>query len=273
MPPHLTTTPGTYPPDSSLADPVDRRSAMRVALVLGAGVLFAGCSSESSSHRTASRPTSQPRPHNANRANGASGAGSMTGAGSQPEFHSHKPAWLDDWRSGQASVALPAGIIPRTQWAKRGPNPRLANRMGSIYRITVHHDGMNAFTSTARSAATHRIENIRAAHVGKGWADIGYHFIIDPAGRVWQGRPVSLQGAHVRNNNPGNLGIMVLGNYNDQRVSAASRSALQSTLGRFMSLYRVPQSRVYTHQELVATQCPGRSLQRTMVSLRSGPLA
>ncbi len=196
----------------------------------------------------------------------------MAGTG-QPEFHSHKPAWLDDWRSGQAANAVPAGIISRTQWAKRGPNPRLANSMGSISRITVHHDGMNAFTSTTRSAASRRLENIRAAHVGKGWADIGYHYVIDPAGRVWQARPTSLQGAHVRQNNPGNLGIMVMGNYNKQQVSPASRSSLQSTLSTFMRQYRVPRSRVFTHQELVATACPGTSLQRVMVSLRSGPLA
>lgn len=249
-------------------DPVDRRSAMRVALMLGAGVLFAGCSTENASHRTSTRPhaTTQPPPR------GATGAGSMART-AQPEFHSHKPAWLDDWRSGQVADAVPAGVIPRTQWTKHGPNPRLANRMGSIYRITVHHDGMNAFTSTTRSAAARRLENIRASHVGKGWADIGYHYVIDPAGRVWQGRPTSLQGAHVRHNNPGNLGIMVMGNYDEQQVSSASRSALHSTLGTFMRQYRVHHNRVYTHQELVATACPGTSLQRVMVSLRSGPLA
>lgn len=267
---HVTTPMPTDEPQSAadprLSGPVDRRSALRVGLVLGAGALFAGCSSNSSSsrvRRTPMSPTGTARP-------APTATASNTPYG-EPEFVSHKPAWLDDWRAGQDST--PVGIEPRTSWAKYGPNPRLADRMGTITRITVHHDGMNAFTASDRASAARRLENIRAAHVGNGWADIGYHYVIDPGGRVWQGRPTSLQGAHVRQNNPGNLGIMVMGNYNEQRVSDASSNALNRTLAGFMNQYRIPKNRVYTHRELVSTECPGTSLQRLMDTLRSGALA
>jgi hypothetical protein len=35
-------------------------------------------------------------------------------------------------------------------------------------------------------------------------ADIGYHYTIDPTGRIWEGRPVQYQGAHVKMNNEHN---------------------------------------------------------------------
>ncbi len=245
---------------------VDRRSALRVGLVLGAGAVLAGCSSSGGS-RSSTRRQPLPRPTGGMTAS----SGAAGGAAREPEFVSHKPAWLDGWKSGQGQPM--AGVEPRRGWAKYGPNPRNANVMGSITRMTVHHDGMNAFTSTDRSSAAERIENIRSAHVGQGWADIGYHYIIDPAGRVWEGRPTSLQGAHVRDNNPGNLGIMVMGNYNKQAVTGSSQSALRATIATMMRQYRIERSRVYTHQELVATECPGTSLQRAMVSIRAGALA
>ncbi|MCB9845331.1 MAG: N-acetylmuramoyl-L-alanine amidase [Phycisphaeraceae bacterium] len=177
---------------------------------------------------------------------------------------------LDHWRESRQQVDTgESGVILRRSWASAGPNPSLADPMGRVTRITVHHDGMNAFTSSSRADAMSRLESIRRAHVGQGWADIGYHYSIDPAGRIYQCRPVTLQGAHVKDNNPGNLGIMLLGNFEEQRPTAESLGALASFLESQMSRFRVPLRSVYTHQELRATVCPGRSLQARMADLRS----
>ena len=256
------------------AQPVDRRSALRVGLELGAGALFAGCSSSNTRSSTVRTGSSRTAGDGMTPIAGGSGRTVPRPAGSYasaPEFKSHKPAWLDGWRSGQGREI--AGVEPRTSWARFGPNPRKADRMGRVTRLTVHHDGMNAFTTADRAAAARRLENIRSAHVGQGWADIGYHYVIDPGGRVWQGRPTSLQGAHVRQNNPGNIGIMVMGNYNKQRVSNAGQRALLATVASLMQQHNISRSRVYTHRELVSTACPGVRLQRTMNTLRAGRLA
>ncbi len=142
--------------------------------------------------------------------------------------------------------------------------------MNGINRITIHHDGMTPFTSTSQSAAAGRLERIRGSHVSsRGWADIGYHFVVDPGGRVWEARPVALQGAHVKYNNEHNLGIMVMGNYDKQSPTNAASTSLDDFVGAMMRKYRVPVSRVYTHQELRPTACPGKSLQQVMESTRS----
>lgn len=161
-------------------------------------------------------------------------------------------------------------VLARSRWTGSGvARPWEAAPMRSVVRITVHHDGMTPFDSGSLYDVTDRIERIRRAHVARGWADIGYHYVIDPAGRVWEARPTHLQGAHVRDNNPQNLGILVLGNYQQQHPTRESLASLDRFVAAQMQRYRVPLSRVYTHQELSPSECPGRSLQRYMEQTRS----
>ncbi len=164
----------------------------------------------------------------------------------------------------------------RSSWAKGRPIPARMDRMTPIHRITIHHDGMAPFTDTSSAAACSRLESIRRAHLRRQpqpFGDIGYHYAIDPAGRVWAGRPISWQGAHVRSQNQGNLGIVVLGNYDQQSLNSAQKQALVSFLRGRMSTYGIRVPLVATHQEMAATACPGKSLQAFMVTARNGPLA
>jgi hypothetical protein len=159
------------------------------------------------------------------------------------------------------------GIIRRSMWTSMGvARPSEINPMGRVLRITIHHDGMNAYTATDMASTARRIETIRAAHVagarsGRSWADIGYHFIIDPSGRVWEGRSTQFQGAHVRDQNENNLGILCLGNYERQRLTPATAAALDRFVASQMRRYSISVSSVRTHRERAPTQCPGADLQ------------
>jgi hypothetical protein len=159
-------------------------------------------------------------------------------------------------------------VVNRATWASQGPIMSRANRMGRVEYITVHHDGMNPFTSTLFEETSRRLESIRRAHVNQEWADIGYHFAVDPAGRVWEGRPESLQGAHVKDRNPRNLGIVVLGNFEKQRPTDAALRAIDMLVASKMDQYGVPVNKVMTHREWAATACPGRHLQSHMQAAR-----
>ncbi len=134
--------------------------------------------------------------------------------------------------------------------------------MNGIASITVHHEGWDRVFFTDRAQTARRLESIRSSHLKRLRAgDIGYHFIIDRAGRLWEGRDLRYQGAHVKNHNPHNIGIMVLGNFDEQRPSQKQYDKLRVTVGGLMKLYRVAGRRVYTHQELMPTACPGTFLQ------------
>lgn len=173
-----------------------------------------------------------------------------------------------------AHAAGPVRAIPRSRWAKANPIPSRLNPLGNVNRITVHHEGWTPvwFTDAGETAA--RMDSIRRSHLERLRAgDIGYHFIIDRGGQIWEGRSLKYQGAHVRGENENNIGIMVLGNFDKQNPSTAQLSTLRSTLISLQRQYRVSTARVYTHQELNRTSCPGRVLQSHMVTLRRNGLA
>lgn len=180
-----------------------------------------------------------------------------------------KPSWQAPQPSAP-SYDIPSGVIPRTEWAGGPVVPSLMERAQPYWRITIHHDGMSAFTSTSKGDAARRLEGIRHGHRGRDFGDIGYHYLIDPAGRVWEGRPLAWQGAHVRATNEGNLGICMLGNYMIQRPNQQQLAALDRFVTEQMHRYNIGVSRVYTHRELAATQCPGNNLQAYCVQTRRG---
>ena len=141
--------------------------------------------------------------------------------------------------------------------------------MTTIRRITVHHDAIMPVPSGSYSDSLRRMQLIRTGHLNNGWADIGYHFAIDPSGRIWQARPLELQGAHVKDNNPGNLGIVVFGNYEKIRPTRASLSSVNKMITYAMERFNVPLDAIHTHQELRSTACPGRYLQEQMNMTRA----
>ena len=159
--------------------------------------------------------------------------------------------------------------LPRSMWTNAKPKLWNTNPMGNITRITIHHDGMPYGVGSSEADAIDRLRRIQNVHVNQhGWADIGYHYAIDPGGRIWDARPDNLQGAHVKDNNEHNLGILMMGNFNDVTPTNDAKAALVALIADKQRQYRIATGRVMTHQEIRPTECPGRSLQGFMVSAR-----
>jgi hypothetical protein len=148
--------------------------------------------------------------------------------------------------------------------------------MNGVRRITVHHSAVNSADLVSKADAARQLEAFRSNHVsrtdgetGLHWVDIGYHYIIDPSGRIWEGRPITIEGAHVSHTNQHNLGVMLMGNFDVQRPTRAALEALDNFVAGQMKRYRVNIASVFTHQELKSTECPGRNLQRYMLQTRA----
>jgi hypothetical protein len=233
-------------------------------LLAGLGLCLTGCAAAG---RRASDPTAAALwPHSAR-------PGAAPGRTTADTYRPiHRPAAQPTAAAPAPTVPVPVpgGVVARRQWTRHGLAGRNANPMGGVKKITIHHEGWTPVTFTSATAAYDRIETIRQIHTrDRGWADIGYHYIIDRAGRVIEGRPIAFQGAHVADNNPHNLGILVLGNFQKQRPSPAQVKALGDFTRQMMQLHRVPKSRVLTHREINPTQCPGRFLQAEFNTLRT----
>jgi N-acetyl-anhydromuramyl-L-alanine amidase AmpD len=86
---------------------------------------------------------------------------------------------------------------------------------------------------------------------------------------VWQGRDVTrYQGAHVSKRNEHNIGVMCMGNFEQQRPTSNQIASLDGFVSVLMRRHRIPANRVYTHQEIMPTRCPGRNLQNYMLATR-----
>ena len=251
MPAPAPTTPGM---------PLNRRHFLLTALgTLGAAAT--GCA-PAARPGVVARPTLWP---DANTARGAAASGapaytlSTTTSAARPVYVSDRPA------------AVPLnGIVSRAAWTPAGLASRNVQAMNGVNKITLHHEGGSPVTFTDTRSACARLEQIRQTHTrDRGWADIGYHYVIDRAGRVYQGRDPRYQGAHVAETNPHNLGVMILGNFEDQRPSDAQVQSLGRFIATLARTYRLPRTAIYTHRELKPTACPGRHLQTHIDTLRT----
>ena len=165
-------------------------------------------------------------------------------------------------------------FLPRGSFALGAPREAEMVLMRRLDRITVHHSGFpDPFTTAALPATASYLREIYNFHTGKangqrGWADFGYHFAIDRAGRVWQLRPLHFQGAHVRNHNANNAGIVVLGNFDLQEPVKPQLATLRDFLNWLRQVYALPEQAIQTHTQQAdsPTNCPGRLLIQAIAS-------
>ena len=121
--------------------------------------------------------------------------------------------------------------------------------MRTINAIVLHYTA-----SDDVSAAT-----IDDWHRQRGFSQIGYHKVIRRDGSLEQGRPESAVGAHTRGHNEHTLGIALTGaDFFSWYPTPAQYQTLVSVLINWLRDYRVFPSQIFLHQDLNATQCPGR---------------
>ncbi|MEM9379090.1 MAG: peptidoglycan recognition family protein [Planctomycetota bacterium] len=165
-------------------------------------------------------------------------------------------------RAAQAPVA-DGGLIRRSTWAARAANPSKMRRASAEWRwITVHHSVFTA-DNDSLAASLDTVRRIQRSHmVDKGWGDVGYHFFIDRAGRVIEGRELAWQGAHAGDarSNVANVGVCLLGNFDVERPSRAALASLDRLVLELQRKLRIPRTNVRPRKAWKNTECPGRHL-------------
>ena len=123
-------------------------------------------------------------------------------------------------------------IVGRAAWG--APPPARAPGYAEAVRFAVvHHTaGSNAY-GPGQSAAI--VRAVTRYHMGaNGWHDVGYNFLVDKYGQIFEGRSGGITrnvvGDHAQGFNVGTVGVALLGNYNSSTVSPAARSALARLL-------------------------------------------
>ena len=145
---------------------------------------------------------------------------------------------------------------PRSSWSAQQIDTSNIEPMQPIYRLTVHHSGD---AEDATGIPADHLRQFERAHKDKGWACIGYHFVIARDGTVYEARPIKYQGAHATGeNNFGNIGICLMGNFDSRPIPIAQRKALENAVSRLKKKYGIASKELYGHRDFKTTDCPGR---------------
>lgn len=142
-------------------------------------------------------------------------------------------------------------IIARSRWGARPPRSRLTTTWTRRTEFVVHHtEGPTDQTPRA----------IQDFHMDtRGWADIGYNFLIRDDGTIYEGRGWLVIGAHAVGHNTSGIGAAYIGTNHPTAAAKAALRALYDTAcakaGRRL--------RPAGHGQLSgnSTSCPGPALR------------
>jgi N-acetylmuramoyl-L-alanine amidase len=188
-------------------------------------------------------------------------------------------------------------IIARSAWAGGSERPRVAPSYGQVELGFVHHT-VNANGYAPGDVAT-MIRAIFHYHRDvQGWNDIGYNFLVDRFGRIFEGREggidESVVGAQAGGYNAVSTGVGSLGDFMSVSAPAAVLGALANLLAWKLSLHGVPVTgtvtvrvsasgahytpfapnapvtlkRISGHRDGDSTDCPGNALYGQLPGLR-----
>ncbi|MEU6357323.1 peptidoglycan recognition protein [Streptomyces sp. NPDC047072] len=191
-----------------------------------------------------------------------------------------------------------------------GPRPRIVTRRGwgaderlrekkfvyskKVKAVFVHHTASGNGYRCAEAPSL--IRGIYRYHVkSMGWRDIGYNFLVDKCGTIYEGRAGGVAkpvlGAHTLGFNTNSMGIAVLGSYDTTKPPAAATKAVAKLTAWKLGLFGAnPSGRTYLksgggnlyrkgknvrlnvisgHRDGFATECPGRLLYRKLGATRT----
>ncbi|MCU1676266.1 MAG: hypothetical protein JWM93_1024 [Frankiales bacterium] len=166
-------------------------------------------------------------------------------------------------------------IISRSAWGAAGGTPCDSPISGDRTRgAVVHHTaGTNSYTA-AQSASI--VRATQAYHMkSRKWCDIGYNFLVDKYGQIFEGRrggiDRAVRAAHSGNGpvNTYTMGVSMMGNYDEVKPPAALKDSMVKLIGWRLGTNYLRAKGTYSlggktlnmiagHRDVVSTGCPGR---------------
>ncbi|HLV05790.1 N-acetylmuramoyl-L-alanine amidase [uncultured Georgenia sp.] len=194
-----------------------------------------------------------------------------------------------------AAAAVPRPtIVSRAGWGADESLMRWQPKDVELRAAVVHHTaGTNSYTQAQSPSIVRGIYHYHA--VSRGWGDIGYNFLVDKWGRIYEGRRGSLAapagkmpvGAHAAPFNTGTVGLSVMGDYSAVAAPQAAMDALADIIAwQFGRAGLDPTGssgmtspgtasrprgqnlpRVFGHRDVTATVCPGLDIYQRLGAL------
>jgi hypothetical protein len=177
-------------------------------------------------------------------------------------------------------------IFPRSSWSKSSYDKRAKSLWPTKYKdpevIVVHHTA-----ASYKGSAAKQVREIFKYHsYTKKWGDIGYNYVIAKNGMIFEGRygGNGAVGGHAYYNgtnfNEGSIGIAVIGNYEDEKLSSEAQDSLEKLVGWLASNNNISinssvkfhgenfSDSVIGHKDIGDTDCPGKNIYNNLDEVR-----
>ncbi|MGN6034883.1 N-acetylmuramoyl-L-alanine amidase [Brevibacterium casei] len=192
---------------------------------------------------------------------------------------------------------LKANIVTRKEWGADESLVRCqSDQTSSAKGVFLHHTaGSNSYT---QAQAPGIIRGYLTFHTqSRGWCDIGYNFLVDRFGTIYEGRAGSIDkaitGAHASGFNSGTIGVAVLGTYSGSAPSSAAQRAVERVVAWKANMFafsptgsmtltsgggstsKYPEGKSVTlktvsgHRDTSYTDCPGTAFYNRLGSIRT----
>ena len=185
-------------------------------------------------------------------------------------------------------------IITRSQWG--AASYKGTPGYGTVQMAYVHHTvSLNTYSKAESPAVVRGIQRYHQS--SNGWSDVGYNFLVDRFGQVFEGRAGGIDraviGAQAQGWNSVSTGIASVGTHSATDVTPEAFNAIASLLGWKLSIHGVPAQgtvtvrsaggaanrfasgrmvkfeRVSGHRDGCSTSCPGDALYAQLPALRA----
>ncbi|MER7570570.1 FG-GAP-like repeat-containing protein [Streptomyces sp. NPDC126514] len=189
------------------------------------------------------------------------------------------------------STVVKPPIITQAEWGASTDYNGTPSYGTDIKAAVVHHTGVDSDNTLSCAESKARMRTIQQAHFGQDYFDVGYNFVVDKCGQIFEGRSggmdLPVTGAHDAGFNTDTLGISYIGNFESAKPTKAALDAIARVVAWKFGMYgidptgkvkltsRAPLNysgnkvaegqpielpRVFGHKDTNATACPGLNL-------------
>ena len=127
--------------------------------------------------------------------------------------------------------------------------------LADIYNtVVIHHSAIyenDDNTTMLVIQRTHRIS--------RGWADVGYHYVVGQQGTVYEGRDIHVRGVHVEGYNTGTIGVCLMGNFMIEQPTQPQINRTQVLVQWLAERFALNHLAVHRNFN-PSTECPGDNL-------------
>ncbi|MFG2354708.1 N-acetylmuramoyl-L-alanine amidase [Streptomyces sp. NPDC048521] len=225
----------------------------------------------------------------------ASASASASASTSASASASASPSPTSTVPAPRPSTVVKPPVITQAEWGASTDYDGTPSYGTEIKAAVIHHTGVDSDNTVSCADSRARMRTIQQEHFSRGYFDIGYNFVVDRCGQIFEGRSGGMDlpvvGAHDIGFNTNTVGISYIGNYMTAHPSRAALDSIARIVAWKFGMYGIDPTgkvtltsgspkgqdgnlidkgqqitlpRVFGHRDTNATACPGDNLYKKL---------